>query len=238
MKQSGSEPIFDSEKWPIIGNNCYDYAFGDLEPYRPMHSEPGARAKFKQNRIYTKCGDLTKRILSDNPTKVYTVRPETVCRPGYYKVMSFVAPENDEGDLRGDFHFYKQIGSVRYKVKNGDTVASIAKFFRVPQKIIRYASMVHERDLRNGLVDESAPFHGQVLLFPVNLWAHKLGWGTAPLLVDASHKTITDPRKADRKYGYHYDTPCGTYCVRASGVRTGIGPPEPRRVSRPRQYRK
>jgi LysM domain len=238
MRQSGSEPVFDSAKWPIIGNNCYDYAFGDLEPYRPMHSEPGARAHMKNGRVYTTCGDISKRILKDNPGKVYTVRPDTVCKPGYYKVMSFVAPENDEGDLRGDFHFYKQVGSVRYKIKKGDTIASIAKFFKVPQKVIRYACLIGERSARNGLVDESAPFHGQVIMFPVNLWAHKLGWGTAPLLVDASHKVIKDPRKANRRYGYHYDTQCGTYCVRASGVRTGTTLPEHRRVIRPPQSRK
>ena len=29
---SGSEPNFDSDVWAVVGNNCYDYAFGDNRP--------------------------------------------------------------------------------------------------------------------------------------------------------------------------------------------------------------
>lgn len=196
MRQSGSEPVFDPECCPVIGNNCYDYAFGDCEDYRPHRSEPGEHARIESATNWSKCYDMKARILADNPGKVYVPEtPDTCCQPGYYKVMAFVAPE-------GDFHFYKHIGSVLYKMAKGDTIKGLAEFFRTKPEIVR-------KFLKN---------HKPI---PVNLWAHKRGWATPPLIYDASQKTITDPRKANRSYDMHYDTHCGTYCVKVRGVRTG-----------------
>lgn len=234
MKQSGSEPEFDSEKWPVIGNNCYDYAFGDNRRRR-KRSEPGGSSVFS---LFKTCGrgenSMTKRILSDNPRNVYKLRDSCVpCKKGSYKVMSFVAPQNTIGDIQGDFHFYKQVGSVRYQLQVGDTIKGLAKFFRVKISVIREAlrTVLKPRNMTNGLIDDSSGISstssihrslaGVIIKFPVNLWAHKLGWGTRPLLVDASGRTICDPRKADRKYAFNYKTLCGTYCVRAGKAKTG-----------------
>jgi len=120
MKQSGSEPIFDSEKWPVIGNNCYDYAFGDNRRSRRRRSEPGSIHNVGEPySLFKTCGrgenSMSRRILSDNPRNVYKLKnPCVPCSKGSYKVMSFVAPQNTIGDPQGDFHFYKQVGSVRY----------------------------------------------------------------------------------------------------------------------------
>jgi hypothetical protein len=64
---------------------------------------------------------------------------------------------------------------------------------------------------------------GKVIDFPVKLWSHKTGWAGGPLIVDASGKTITDPRKADRNYkpGFHYTKFCSAYGVRRGFAKTG-----------------
>jgi hypothetical protein len=228
MKLTGSEPLFDSEKWPVVGNNCYDYAFGDNRNYRPKKSEPGGTRQFS---LFKTCGkgknSMRSRILSDNPENVYHIpnkKVATPCKPGYYKIMAFVAPVNDMKEPYGDFHFYKQIGAVRYRLAKGDTVKNLAKFFRVKESIISEAlkRQTRPRTTTNGMIGELNTNHtGKIIDFPVNLWAHKLGWGTRPLLVDAKGKTIRDPRKANRKYAFHYDTLCGGYCVRPGKTHTG-----------------
>lgn len=272
MEQSGSEPLFDSDAWAVVGNNCYDYAFGDNRPKggtlsaifgnknmvrnerggwvsknpRNKKSTPGNKAHISSNGLdFRTCKGLSERILADNPNNVYKCsNPNAVCRRGFYKVMAFVAPENIYGDSTGDFHFYKQVGAVRYKIKAGDTVEELSRFFRVSPSTIRNAAkrLTSARNNTNGLVNNKrngnsttqaknmAPnsnknssllVPGKVISFPINLWAHKLGWGTRPLMVDASGQTITDPRKANRNYGYHYKTLCGVYCVRAGYAKTG-----------------
>jgi len=238
MRQSGSEPIFDSERWPIVGNNCYDYAFGDNERRRAQKSEPGARIG-KPNFLFKTCGQgrnsMKTRIMYDNPTTVYALprRGECIpCQRGYYKVMAFVAPKNTAGEVYGDFHFYKQVGSVKYQLQRGDTVLKLAKFFRVKPNVIKEALHVirGSRTKTNGTIDDidggqistiHSSLTGKVIKFPVNLWAHKLGWGTRPLLVDAKGKTITDPRTANRKYDFNYTKLCGSYCVRVGKAKTG-----------------
>lgn len=108
--------------------------------------------------------------------------------------MNFVTSDGS------DFHFYKQVRGVKYKVKTGDTRSSLAKFFRVNTSVIP-AKLVP----------------GRIITFPCNLWAHKRGWGEVPLLVDAHGKTMQDPRKASRKYpGLNYNKFCGAFCIKAN----------------------
>jgi hypothetical protein len=244
MKQSGYEPRFYSDSVAVVGNNCYDYAFGDdrPSPYNKSNnrggwikkkprfekSEPGS-AIGNPNTTFTSCGkgqnSMRSRILYDNPDTVYALvkgQESKPCKNGYYKVMAFVGTA--EGEIYGDFHFYKQVGGIRYRLQHGDTVKKIAKFFRVKESVIKEAMKYSTapRNYTNGLVDERSPTGGRIIKFPVNLWAHKLGWGTRPLLVDASGKTIYDPRKANRKYGgMDYKFLCGAYCVRPGKAITG-----------------
>lgn len=209
MKLSGYESIFSLQPWDKSVNaaNCYDYAIGDYERYRPVKSTPGERSGLSPNSIkISSCQDLRRRILKDNGKIIYLCKdPNKVCRRGFYKFMNFVTSDGS------DFHFYKQVRGVKYKVKTGDTRASIAKFFRVTQSVL-----------------PTRLIPGRVISFPCNLWAHKRGWGEAPLLVDAKGKTIKDPRKASRKYpGLNYNRFCGAFCIKAnkgvSGMRSSPG---------------
>ena len=153
--------------------------------------------------------------------------------------MSFVAPENDFGNSTGDFHWYRQIKVVKYKTRAGDTVSALAKFFRVTPAVIQAAAKKGRPATSNsdGRITNAPNKNltllnnmnratrgrsqmlvpGRVLTFPVKLWAHKQGWATGPLLVDASGRTIKDPRRADRNYrpGYHYKKFCSAYCVKS-----------------------
>lgn len=198
MKLSGFEAVFDPRPWnrAVNSDNCYDYAMGDFEVGRNVKSTPGDRAGFPANTIkITSCKNLQQRILADNGKNVYKCKnPNTVCRRGYYKMMNFVTSDGS------DFHFYKQVRGAKYKVKTGDTRASLAKFFKVKPSVFPKTLVP-----------------GRVITFPCNLWAHKQGWGAPPLMTDARGKTITDPRKASRNYpGLNYDRFCGAYCVRAN----------------------
>lgn len=209
MKLSGSESIFDVYPWArsVNADNCYDYAIGDYERYRPVKSTPGERSGLSSNNIKIKsCSDLRRRILKDNGKNIYMCKnPNTVCRRGFYKIMNFVTSDGS------DFHFYKQVKGVKYKVKTGDTQKSLAQFFRVSPSVIP---------------KKLVP--GRTITFPANLWAHKRGWGEPPLLLDARGKTIQDPRKSSRNYpGLNYNKFCGAFCIRAnkgvSGNRSSPG---------------
>lgn len=198
MKLSGYETIFDVRPWSkaVNSDNCYDYAIGDYEMYRNVKSTPGERAGLSSNTIKIKsCKDLRRRILADNGKNIYQCKnPNTVCRRGYYKIMNFVTSDGS------DFHFYKQVKGVKYKVKTGDTRKSLSTYFKVSPTVF-----------------PSKLIPGRIITFPCNLWAHKRGWGDAPIMTDAKGKTIKDPRRASRNYGFlNYDRFCGAFCVRAN----------------------
>lgn len=196
---SGAETIFSVWPWSKAVNavNCYDYAIGDFENYRNVKSTPGNRAKISSNGLnFTTCRGIRKRILSDNPGSVYRCsNPNKVCRMGFYKIMNFVSPQ-------GDFHFYKQIKGIRYRVKQGDTKQKLEKFFQT--KLSKIAPV------------------GKYMTIPVNAWAHKQGWGANPLFTDARGKLIIDPRRAARNYpGLNYTTFCSAYCVKKNKAGSG-----------------
>lgn len=210
---SGSEPVFTDRRWGskkgVTSNNCYAYAVGDYEAYRFQKSTPGDRSGLsKRNHTYTNCNELPKRVISDNPKKVYRAKAEEQCRKGYYKVMMFVSPGRPTNYIRqGDFHFYKQHGVIEYKIKNGDTIKSVASFFRVPISRIKRAGRFQV---------------GKRIVFKANIFSHKRGWATGPLLVDAKGKLIKDPRKSSRDYKtLNYELYCGSFCVKNRGIKVG-----------------
>ncbi len=238
---SGAEPLFSYMGWGDVGrtrDNCYDYAFGSDRANRNVKSVPGNKSppgRFK-NSDFTSCRGFTKRVLSDNPGNVYRCKdPRKVCKRGFYKVMAFVAPTNDYGNSTGDFHWYKQHRAVRYRVRAGDTVTGLARFFKVSPLTIKKAlttTSTFPKSSNDGFIadtnmvvrmKQSGPrlVPGRVITFPINAWSHKQGWATGPLLIDASGNLILDPRKANRKYGYNYSKFCSAYCVRAGKVVTG-----------------
>ena len=210
---SGSERKFTNKRWGtatgIGNNNCYAYAVGDYEAYRWQKSIPGDRSGLSnRNHNYTHCTGLPKRVISDNPGKIYQVKANEKCKKGYYKVMMFVCPGRPTNYIRqGDFHFYVQHGVVEYRVKPGDTQESVAKFFKVPLSRVKRAG-------------KFAP--NKRIVFRANVFSHKRGWATGPLLTDASGKSIKDPRKADRNYpGLNYERYCSSFCVKDKGIKVG-----------------
>jgi hypothetical protein len=249
---SGAEPEYSWDPWGTTGrthDNCYDYAFGSFSANRRAKSAPGDHNnKHPHNNVdYKRCDGIAKLVVGDNPNTVYRMKnPNERCRPGYYKVMCFVAPSNDYGEPYGDFHWYRQNSSIRYRIRGGDTLRGLAKFFKVKPEVITAALLKKTAPLSNtnGLIsnsrgnfavlnrnNESRPNTnilsslptGVIIRIPVNLWSHKQGWATGPLLVDAKGHTISDPRKADRSYkpGFHYTTFCSAYGVKKGEVTTG-----------------
>lgn len=215
---SGSEKPYTTKRWGtatgIGNNNCYAYAVGDYEAYRWQKSIPGDRSGLSNiNHDYTTCKDLPRRVVSDNPTKVYRVDANTKCKKGYYKIMMFVCPGRPTNYIRqGDFHFYRQHGVVEYKVKPGDTQASVAKFFKIPESRIKRAGKFQV---------------GKRIIFKANIFSHKRGWATGPLLEDAKGKVIKDPRTASRDYpGLNYSSYCSSFCVKDKGIKVGVTHPK------------
>lgn len=125
----------------VVHDNCYDYAFGSYSSKRTSKSVPGNRSGISSNGMtFTTCAGIAKRVLADNPGNVYKMRSASAKpRPGFYKVMCFVAPSNDFGNSTGDFHWYKEISAIQYKIRPGDTVTGLAKFFRVTPRVITTA---------------------------------------------------------------------------------------------------
>ena len=209
---SGSEHEFQHSPWVkvIMSNNCYAYAFHDLRKWRPHKSVPGDRSTGTLNSDYTHCKGIAGKIVDDNPGKVKVVRYDKKCPAGYYKVMMVVAPKDKYGNPGGDFHFYKQHGIVNYRIRNGDTLDNMAKFFKVPKRVITEAAM------------KAGGFAvGKTIRFVCNCFSHKMGWATGPLLVDSKGLIIKDPRKAGRSYGLNYSKYCNSFCVKNTGIKVG-----------------
>ena len=212
---SGAEKVFTRDNWTkhVKSNNCYAYSVNDLRRFRPQKSVPGDRTNREPvyGFQYLTCGNLAELVEADNPGKVYRAKATAPCKQGFYKIMMFVAPSADPNNAHGgDFHFYKQHGRAQYVVRATDNYSSIARFFGVsPTTIKKYSKA------------KLTP--GKKITFPVNLWSHKRGWATGPLLVDASGKTIKDPRKADKNYSsLKYNSYCSSFCVSSSGkAKTG-----------------
>ena len=228
----------------VTHDNCYDYAFGSYSNSRMSKSVPGnASGNLAWNLNFRTPRGIVKRVLGDNPGNVYKLgRPSEKLRPGFYKVMCFVAPTNNFGNCTGDFHWYKEISGIRYKIRPGDTVPALAKFFRVRPSVILRALLkarkpvtasdgrvadldedLHVLNKYNQMSRAKKLVPGKVIDFPVKLWSHKTGWAGGPLIVDASGYTITDPRKADRNYrpGFHYTTFVAAFGVRRGFTQTG-----------------
>ena len=209
---SGSEPVYSWFPWGGSGlhvDNCYAYAVGDHAKYRNNKSVPGNHSgQSSMFHTYRTCKGLAKRVISDNPKKVYQVGGDEKCKRNFYKIMMFVAPTNKYHNSTGDFHFYKQHGLVKYTIRKGDTPGKIAKFFKIAISKI----------------PKKLPAVGEITKIKANVFSHKLGWATGPLLYDAGGKVIKDPRTANRKYGYNYTKYCSSFCVKNKGI--DVNPPK------------
>jgi hypothetical protein len=208
---SGSEIPFSLQPWVSLGkmsNNCYAYAVNDFDFFRVQKSSPGNTMRVNNRRLpqYNTIEGLQKRMLLDNPKKIYKTTACTKCRKGFYKIMMFAAMGG--GDLQ-DFHYYKQHSMAEYRVKPSDTFKKLAAFFKVPVDRIKKAS--------------GGPLRpGHTIKFRANFWSHKRGYGTGPLLEDARGRPIRNPIMANRSYpGLNYSTYGGSFCVKNKGIQVG-----------------
>lgn len=202
MPLSGSEPLFSELEYGTRrgtdNNNCYAYAIGSYRLGGDYKLQPGNLSRQSGNMDASSCAFLNGRALDDNRARgIYRLRdPGQRCKRGFYKIMSFI-------DRGKDYHWYVQNGSLLYRVQRGETRGSIAKKFGVPARDVVSATRA---PLRPGQL---------VFVRDAGVWSHKQGLATGPLLVDASGRVITDPRRANRNYGsFNYRRGCGTFCIR------------------------
>ena len=237
--RASSATLFKWDPWGSMGrhhDNCYDYAFGLNNLRSTNKNVPGNMSGNKAwGLTFTTCDGIAKRVLEDYRGLAYRCKPSDPAPIGYYKVMNFVAPNG------GDFHWYRQTDAVRYKTRAGDTVTGLARFFRVSPAVIRAAVAKGRKPtsasngrisntnrnlpVLNALVRKGTGSirPGKVIQFPVKLWSHKQGFATGPVLVDASGKTIADPRRANRAYpGLNYSKFCSAYMVKAGAGRVAL----------------
>lgn len=223
---SGSEPTFTLWPWNtkrgVRGSNCYDYSLDDYRDKRAVKTTPGDkgwdefRRRLMQKRAtYSKCSDVVPGILADNPGAIYREAAWNPCKPGYFKMQSYVGDPKNNKERYGDFHFYRQNKDLEYVVSSAiaNTPAKIAEFFGVTLSKVLKASGAQNKD-------QVLPEGQTVILKNANIWSHKAGWATGALLQDSCGKAIHDPRKACRDHAVEYTSYCGSFCVKVGATTT------------------
>lgn len=202
---SGSEDVFTDLTYGSPrgrgNNNCYAWAIDSYRNSGGRKLQPGNLSGSKAPLNLSSCSAIAARAAADLRGRAYQADPDVKCRPGYYKVMSFLASGND-------YHWYKQHRHVMVTWPSDGrwkSLADLAAELRVPQ-----ASVYAPR---------APPRPGDIVLVRnAGLWSHKRGFATGPLLYDACGKPITDPRTACRDYGsdgLDYSQFCGALCVKS-----------------------
>lgn len=180
-------------------NNCYAWAIDKYRNDGGVKLQPGNLSGSKDDLNLASCRSVMTRALADLGQDAYAAPAETRCRPGFYKVMSFLSPGQD-------YHWYRQhkdlLVQTNDKVRTADDVA---RYLGVPSSRVYSPSR--------------APRSGDTLLVKnTGLWSHKRGFATEPILKDACDKPIMDPRRACRRYSHDLDYKeyCGALCVRST----------------------
>lgn len=200
---SGSEEVFADITYGAPrgkgNNNCYAWAIGDYRNSGSHKLQPGNLYGAKDDMNLSSCADIARRAAADLRGRAYTAKPQETCRPGYYKIMSFLAKGND-------YHWYKQHRDLllRWPANWEGGVGRLAAVLNVPESSI--------------YVPHTPPRAGDVVLVKdARVFSHKQGLATGPLLHDACGAVITDPRKACRSYasGLDYSKFCSSMCVKS-----------------------
>ena len=207
LPTSGSEPVLNMRQWgsskAITGANCYSFALDDRN-YSPIKAVPGNKTHFPDLEKIT-CPILRKRLMADSPGKITPTKEKSRCGRGTYKIY-MVADVNGR-----DFHFYRQVNDVKYWVRPGDTLRSIAKFFSISVDRIRACNPVIRNPLKIGSI---------IYLKGLNVFFQKRGFSTGALIKNANGKRIDDPSKSSgdfsktETYGLNYKKNCGFFCVK------------------------
>jgi hypothetical protein len=189
---SGSESNLTPGMFPRRRGNCYAFALDLKSRNLNKKLQPGELAGANGDATAS-CSEL--RSLVNRDSEKLNIRPskaETKCPRGYYKIAGVVDP----GD---DYHFMRQVRSITFRTRKGDTKASVAAQFDVPASSVRFSK---------GTATVTRKTSG--------FWAHKRGLATGAIYQDARGRVIKDPRNANMNYGnLDYSRFCGFYCVRA-----------------------
>lgn len=202
---SGSEPVLDVQKWntmkAIITHNCYAFALNDYfrTSKKVPKQQPGDRSGLSTDHADLSTCEIADRVLADNPGNIYRELAERACRDGFYKIFLFTDPRPDTAD----YHWYRQVKDMKYKLGPKETLTQVMQRFQVPK------TKVHRIGKR------------KYMLSDVNVWSHKAGHATGALLQDSCGRVIRDPRLACRSSGnMDYTKMCGSFCARAGHVRS------------------
>lgn len=197
---SGSEPLYSDLIYGTPrgkeNNNCYAWALDAYRDSGGIKLQPGDLSGETSDRDSASCKFLVDRAMDDNRTRgIRSVPAAQRCPQGFYKIMAFI-------DKGRDYHWYKHHNNVLYRVRDGETLRTIARDLGVP--------------MRDIVSPTPAPRPGDLVYVKrAGVFSHKQGFATGPLLRDAAGATIPDPRAANRNYGeYNYRTFCGAMCVR------------------------
>lgn len=121
LPRSGSEPKnYEYYTSPRAEgrNNCMAFAFGERGREDGVKQQPGNKSGLRGvDFSLANCKALVDRVKRDYKGKVYVGTPTTPCRPGFTKVMAFLARNQD-------FHFYRQEPSGYWAHKRGLTPVS------------------------------------------------------------------------------------------------------------------
>ena len=188
-----------NKAWGKEHNNCYAWAIDHFSPSADEKLQPGDLSSPRGKAMSLKCSSLASRVAADLGSRAYKAPADGQCKPGYYKIFPFIAPG-------ADYHWYRSHKDLLYRVDAADpaTATSLAKRMGVKKSQF--------------LVPDGGKLRAGKMIFVknANLWSHKRGFATGPLLKDACGKFIRDPRAACRNYGgdYNYKEACTAFCVR------------------------
>ena len=151
--------------------------------------------------------DVTDRPISKHLQKSYIFkvddgRPEIINQSSDFPVKTLVASYHKIQRLTGTFVADGPTGLRLLTAKECKAIMGFPKSFKIPVSRIPI----------------KLPPKGKCIKIKANVFSHKLGWATGPLLYDAAGKVIKDPRRANRNYGYNYTKYCSSFCVKNKGI--------------------
>jgi hypothetical protein len=183
----------------IRNNNCYAWAIGHFRDSGNNKLQPGDLSPSRQGVAESRqgvaespmslesCGSLHRRARADLGPDARTLGPKGACPEGWHAARAFLDPGRD-------YHWYRHHKDVLVRTNRRPT--SLAN--------------------RLGLSRSAVTGSGSLLLARgANLYSHKRGLATGPLLEDSCGRLIKDPERACRDYGdLKYTKSCGGMCVR------------------------
>ena len=181
--------------------NCYAFAINHIcKDYGKL--QPGQLSGvYKNSNSIRNCESVTTRLESDLQKLGFRRLKDAGCKcpPGFYKICLLLNPHED-------YHFLRQSGDVLYPAEENESIAKIAKKFRVPI----------------GNVKPVSRRRGVFRIKNSGVWCHKRGFSEVTLL-DAKGKLIFDPRKSSFNYGrLNYNKLCRFYCVKSRRRRVTV----------------